>query len=196
MDGHRHEGMSDETLEREIEAALGIDPSPEFLPRIRARIASERVNEVWLWRGLWQWAGAGVAVAGVAIIGLWILNGPASGSRDVRVANAPQRPGPASDSGMVADAANSGSSPTPAPVRRPAAYTTRVPRDRMATPPEVVISRDEAVALRQLIAAIAARQVEAVDIPKLEGESAPIAPIEEIVLEPIELSPMAGLEGE
>ena len=66
----------------------------------------------------------------------------------------------------------------------------------MATTPEVVISREEGVALRQLVAAIAARQVEAADIPKLEGESAPLAPIEEIVLEPIELSPIAGLEGE
>jgi hypothetical protein len=44
--------------------------------------------------------------------------------------------------------------------------------------------------------AIAARQVDETDIPELGGESAPLPPIEEIVLEPINLSPMAGLEGE
>lgn len=59
-----------------------------------------------------------------------------------------------------------------------------------------MVSPSEAAALRQLVVAIAARQVGAVDIPKLEGESAPLPPLEEIVLEPIELSPIAGLEGE
>ena len=44
--------------------------------------------------------------------------------------------------------------------------------------------------------AIAARQVEAMDIPQLGAESAPLPPIEEIVLEPIKLSPLAGLESE
>ena len=59
-----------------------------------------------------------------------------------------------------------------------------------------MVSPGEVAALRQLVVAIAARQVEAGDIPKLEGESVPLAPIGEIVLEPIELSPIAGLEGE
>jgi hypothetical protein len=59
-----------------------------------------------------------------------------------------------------------------------------------------MISPDEAAALRQLVTAISAQQVKAVDIPTLGAESAPLPPLEEIVLEPIKLSPMAGLEGE
>jgi hypothetical protein len=55
---------------------------------------------------------------------------------------------------------------------------------------EVVVSRDEVVALQHLVGAIAARQVKAVDIPTLGAESAPLPAIEEIVLEPITLSPM------
>jgi hypothetical protein len=62
--------------------------------------------------------------------------------------------------------------------------------------PEVLISLDEAVALRQLIVAIAARQVQATDIPQLTAASAPLPTIKEIVLEPIELSPLDGLESE
>jgi hypothetical protein len=58
-----------------------------------------------------------------------------------------------------------------------------------------VVSSDEVVALRHLIGAIAARQIKAVDIPELGVESAPLPAIEEIVLEPITLSPMdAALE--
>ena len=71
------------------------------------------------------------------------------------------------------------------------------PRQRPAlTAPEVVVSDDEAVALRQLVVAIANRQVKAVDIPELGMESVPLPALEEIVLEPIKLSPLAGLEGE
>ena len=71
------------------------------------------------------------------------------------------------------------------------------PRQRTAvTAPEVVVSNDEAVALRQLVVAIANRQVKAVDIPELGVESVPLPTLEEIVLEPIKLSPLAGLEGE
>jgi hypothetical protein len=71
------------------------------------------------------------------------------------------------------------------------------PRKRPAlTAPEVVVSNDEAVALRQLVVAIANRQVKAVDIPELGVESVPLPALEEIVLEPIKLSPLAGLEGE
>jgi hypothetical protein len=59
-----------------------------------------------------------------------------------------------------------------------------------------VVSADEAVGLRQLVAAIATSQIKAVDIPTLGVESTPLPPLEEIVLEPIKLSPLAGLEGE
>jgi hypothetical protein len=58
---------------------------------------------------------------------------------------------------------------------------------------EVVISPDEGLALRHLVVAIVARQVEAADIPELGGQSAPLPAIEEIVLEPITLSPMDGV---
>jgi hypothetical protein len=56
----------------------------------------------------------------------------------------------------------------------------------------VVVSRDEVVAMRQLVVAIVARQVEAADIPELGGEFVPLPVIEEMVLEPLTLSPMDG----
>ncbi len=56
MDGYKHQELSDETLEREIEAALGVEPSPEFLPRVRARIANERMQDGWFSSASWRWA--------------------------------------------------------------------------------------------------------------------------------------------
>jgi hypothetical protein len=41
MDGARPHALSDAQLDRELEAALGVEPSPEFLARVRTHIASE-----------------------------------------------------------------------------------------------------------------------------------------------------------
>lgn len=188
MDGHKHEGLSDEALQREIDAVLGVDPSPEFLPRVRARIASERMRDGWMWS--WRLAAAAASVAALTFVGLWIVRAPATESLEATVATmTPETP--------IAPAPH-----VSAPAQQPRVVAVRTsrnvsPRQRTAvTTPEVVVSNDEAVALRQLVVAIANRQVKAVDIPELGVESVPLPALEEIVLEPIKLSPLAGLEGE
>jgi hypothetical protein len=191
MHGHDDRSVSDEALAREIEAALGVDPSPGFLPRIRARVAGQDVRHSWLWSAPWRWAGAAAVVSAVATLVVWTLREPEPASREARVDDAGVdvlRPAPEPVAPLVEPSKPAG----PSAVR--AAYTPR----RAAVAPErvVVTSPDEAAALRQLVTAISARQVKAVDIPALGVESAPLPPIEEIVLEPIKLSPMAGLEGE
>ena len=55
MDGHKHEGLiDDDALAQEIEAALRVEPSPEFLPKVRARIADERGDGGWTWSIPWR----------------------------------------------------------------------------------------------------------------------------------------------
>ena len=41
MDGARPDTLSDAQLDRELEAALGVEPSPEFLARVRTRVAAD-----------------------------------------------------------------------------------------------------------------------------------------------------------
>lgn len=193
MDGHDYQALSDEAMEQEIEAALGVDPSPEFLPRIRERIASERMYDGWLAPASWRWAGAvGVAIA-AAVIGIWTMRDPSPPAYEARFAR---------DPGLGTRDSRGGAEPAPT---ESAERVMRVPAERkmrtqtrpaVAAPAEVLISPDEAEALRQLVAAIAAGQVEAVDIPELGAESEPLPPIEAIVLEPIELSPIEGLKSE
>ena len=190
MDAYEHEELSDDALEKEIEAALGVDPSPEFLPRLRARIASERLNEGGVWPGLWRWAGAGVAVAAVVIAALW-MSASVPAPREAHLTTIP----PVEPARRVPEVVAS-SAESPKPARVSGVRTVRSTRQPVEAHPEVVISPNEAMALRQLVAAIAARQVEATDIPQLAAESAPLPPIEEIVLEPIKLSPLDGLESE
>jgi hypothetical protein len=199
MDGHKHEELSDEMLEREIEAALGVDPLPQFLPRVRARIGNEDMEEGWFSSASWRWTGAVAVVTAVAIIGVWMVRDPAPGSREAPTTNTlpVETTTPSTESAHPASALAASSTEAPKPVSAPLVRTVRSTRSpAVVARPEVLISLDEAVALRQLIVAIAARQVEASDIPQLAAESAPLPTIEEIVLEPIKLSPLDGLESE
>ena len=199
MDGYRHQELIDETLEKDIEAALGVDPSPEFLPRIRARIANERMQEGWFSSVSWRWAQVAAAVTAVAVIAVWTLRDPSRAPRDAHITDTPpvESTTPLVEPALAAPALTASSAESPKPVSAPAVRTVRSTRTPVAVARlEVVISRDEAVALRQLIVAIAARQVQATDIPQLGAESAPLPQMEEIVLEPIKLSPLDGLESE
>jgi hypothetical protein len=189
MDGHEPEELSDEMLVREIEAAFGVDPSPEFLPRVRARLANERAHDGWIRSASWRCAGAVVVVA-VAGLAVWSVRDPVPALRDGHITNTPR-----AETVRQAPVPVASSAETFQPVGAPVVTTVRSARPAVARA-EVVVSPDEAVALRQLVGAIAARRVEAVDIPTLGAESAPLPPIEEIVLEPIELSPMAELGSE
>lgn len=47
MDGTERRPLSDSQLDREIESALGVEPSPEFLARVRTRIAAEPGPSAW-----------------------------------------------------------------------------------------------------------------------------------------------------
>ena len=198
MDGYRHQELTDETLEKDIEAALGVDPSPEFLPRIRARIANERMQEGWFSSESWRWARVAAVVTAVAVIAVWTLRDPSRAPREAHTDTPPVESTTLRvDSALPAPALTASSAESPKPVSAPVARAVRSTRTpAVVARPEVVISRDEAVALRQLIVAIAARQVQATDIPQLGAESAPLPQMEEIVLEPIKLSPLDGLESE
>ena len=185
MDGHEYEGLSDQALAREIEAALGVDPSPEFLPRVRARIAMDRADAGVFWAAPWRWASAVAVATAVVVASVWMQPDQVPASREERFAppGAAVRP-------PIEPA-------RPAPVAEPAVRVVHTkPRPSAVTPFEVVISPDESAALRQLFTAINNRQIETLALPDLASALKPPAPIEEIVLEPISISPLAALEGE
>ncbi len=47
MDGTRPDALTDTQLDQELEAALGVEPSPEFVARVRTRIAGEPEPSPW-----------------------------------------------------------------------------------------------------------------------------------------------------
>jgi hypothetical protein len=66
MDGNRpRQPLTDSALDRELESALGIEPSPEFLARARTRVAAEPEPSSWrpVFEPLWAVAIVGLALA-------------------------------------------------------------------------------------------------------------------------------------
>jgi hypothetical protein len=207
MDGHKHEELNDDLLEREIEAALDVDPSPEFLARVRTRVARERMEENWAWLAAGRWAAAALAMVAVVVVGLRIARERAPVTPEVPPASASRHaePGPR-DPGIAAPADLEPRIPKPESAPGVIASSNESKpviqaRDVHAPQPplaeaELLISQDEAAALRQLFTAIANRHFETAALPDLEAALQPPAEIKAIVVEPISLRPLADLEGE
>jgi hypothetical protein len=178
MDGREHEALIDDVLDRELQAALAVQPSPAFVARVRARVANEQMGAGWA--GSWIWAS--LAVAAATLVGVAVLGG------------SPAVPAPASlvaiDTLPLRDL--SGAIPAVVPM---VAVGAAMPRgagaSRRRTPaPDVVVSPDEARARTILVDAIAGGLVQDGTMPVLEYAQEPLAPIDELVLEPIALSPL------
>ena len=76
------EQMNDASFDREIESLLAVEPSPEFVARVRARVADETPHRSW---GGWH---ISVAVASLAIglivaSAMWLSNDEASPTSEV-----------------------------------------------------------------------------------------------------------------
>jgi hypothetical protein len=137
--------LTDAMLEREIERALAVDPSPEFLARVRSGIASEPAAPAWRFSWTLLAAASAVVVVIAAVVTLRQLevergrlreSAPIA-ARPIGAAFVSLAPvGPS----RVLDV-----SPQRFPPARPGVLRTT------STEPEVLIARDESAALRRLM---------------------------------------------
>ena len=126
------------SLEREIEDLLAVDPSPEFVAKVRQCIAAEASpSPRWL---SWRHATAGVGLA--AVVGtalLWPSAGPVAPRDSEAIAPVVQQRSAPTNEASVAPIA---SAPSP---RRASAAANR------QAPPPVLIERNEARAMNLLL---------------------------------------------
>ena len=181
--------MNDEQLTRELEDALGIEPSAQFLARVRRQIEAERRRPAprWAWTAV-----AGVVTAAIVAAGI--------------VVSKPDQPAPmppATQASRVERPSPGPQIPTPAaPSPVPAPKVESQPAHRLAEL-EVLTDPREAAALQTFLTNIQERKI---DSARLEGlfetasrigtttiEPMPIAAIEPIVIAPLSLAaPEAG----
>jgi hypothetical protein len=176
------ETLSDETLDRELDAALNVAPSPEFVARVRMRVASEPAAAPWWTSWKLVTAGACVVLLGVALA-VW--------SRPELTS--PAGPSIATDRTLPPAVVE----PAPTEVSRRIATTESRPRRRVDVTAneivmtEVIVSPDDRHGFEALLLAIREQRV----LPLTAEDAfvdeslmpAPIA-IADVIIEPVEIS--------
>jgi len=119
MDTKRSHGpIEPDALDRAIQAALNVDPSPEFLARVRARVAEERPARPWTV----TFIPVAAAAATLAVLAFFAVN---TSRRPLPEPTRPTTaPGPAVVSGSTASTV----------VREPALPAVTAPPGRQAAP--------------------------------------------------------------
>lgn len=177
-------------LEREIERALAVDPSPEFVARVRQRISSERVPSGW--RATWIVAGAGALAAGAIVL--------------IVVSRAPQTaPAPPT----LTARSIGGSGRLQEDVRADQHVRTIAPRGRDVVTmgghidphrrdhePEVLIDAREAAALRALYEGASIGRIDLTPLAALIARVAAPAEPPDLVIPPIAIEPLTPENGE
>jgi hypothetical protein len=183
--------VNDAALEREIERALAVDPSPEFLVRVRARIADEPAPAA---RGFgWLFAGVAAAAVAAAVVALVMLRPeqrvePAIGLLTSRSLT----------SSVVVPTVSRGLDREPRTTHRErrtandALRTTNLERQRS----EPLFDTRETTALQRLIADVRDARVDLTPLTK-EGPM-PLPAMDPLVISPIVIEPLtpSGIEGE
>ncbi len=197
MTAHRGEAWTDARLEQEIEQALAVDPSPEFLARVRTQIATAPQAQRWSMR----WPLVVVSTAAVALI-VTVATLGLFGSPRVVVPGSPAIVGTTKPPIAPPSATPSVRSAEPRRVLAPPRMVTHAVR--RSTAPEVLIPEGEAKALRRLMRGLNAGAVDPSTLAEGVRATAVVQPATPIVVEPIPrlapvtlepLSPMTHQEG-
>ncbi|HUL72233.1 MAG TPA: hypothetical protein VLT86_03980 [Vicinamibacterales bacterium] len=177
--------MSDDHMDdvlKGLEAALAVEPSPEFAARVRARVSKESAR-----RRAWPaWAAVGLATAAVVVltVAAWPRRSPIAAQ-----VTATRTPEPAASSSRMSPIA----APAPAPDRQIVkAATSRIARALRQHPaPEVLVPPGQAEALRTLLAGLSDGTIDpgSLATPPPDAAAA-LAPAPEIVIPPIVIPSM------
>jgi hypothetical protein len=138
MDSERsNAGVEPDALDQAIQAALNVDPSPEFLARVRARIAEERPARPWMATLI-----PVVAAATLAILVLFAVN------TSRRPVAEPARPTTPQGDATISRSAESTAMPEPTVKAPPVLRSTPEPSRRAAAAPPL---SNEARGLQALV---------------------------------------------
>jgi hypothetical protein len=180
--------MNDDSLDREIESLLAVEPSPEFVARVRTRVAAE--PEPGGWRVSWMLASAAAIAAVVVAVIAWPKPEVAS-SPERQVAQSPR-------SAAAVETSSPRASFTPPEPQRQQPSSTRVAavarldRAKDIDLPEIVIADNEVKAYTALVASIRQHRFGAA-VPEETNPDTPLEIKELPPVEPLEIEPIVKL---
>jgi hypothetical protein len=200
--------LNDAALDRELERALAVDPSPEFVARVRGRIA-DQAPRASTWNRPWLFAGGPIAAIVIILIAIQLgdrREAPATGPLLAARAVAPVT-GELMDRAAGAVALHARQTvdarrlATRQPREFPAAHGRRaVQAIAVAQDPaaEVLLDPRETTALQALIAGVRSGRVNLDPVVRASVPTAmDLPPVDAIVIPPITIEPLApaGAEG-
>jgi hypothetical protein len=198
--------MNDQAIDRALREALDVSPSPDFVARVRTRIANEPPpRSLWGRWTVWTQLAAGALVAAAVVIAVVVGGRKQHGDTTTQL----RRDATAADVRLsapsVRETASSRASGFPSRTLRAGSQTrigaTKTPateggRRDILREPEVLIAQDEAAALRQLLArAGEGRIVGASPATDASGATVDLMP-PEIMIPPIKIDPLMAVNGE
>jgi hypothetical protein len=158
-------------LERQLADALNVEPSPEFVARVRARVAMEGAPERWRMSPLMVSA----ALAATIAIVVWVM----------RVDRVPGEP--ASAGQVQVAAVPSVTAPAPTQSEMQVERTARHHQQRQQPAARVIVAGNELEGLRRLADLMRGGTVA---LTFDDGESPSLPPVQEIVVTPIAIAPL------
>ena len=191
MDGTRpQQPLTDSQLDRELEMALGVEPSPEFTARVRTLIATEPQPSPWR---LASWGRAVAPVAAAAVVGILLAIVVPQVLREERPAT-PRRPLATSEPPPATALDEDVGKGQPQPTMK-AARIVRHERPHSLPLSEPLFSEDERRALVLLVSAVEQGRVPPVPPAQANEETGEnsVARIEPLVMEPLPLLTRLGL---
>jgi hypothetical protein len=196
-------------IDQEIREALNVDPSPEFLARVRAGIAREPAPSMWRW----SWGLAAACALGAAVVGAIVLTQarekahvPPVTQTAEHATSAPATAMPEAQSMPKKRSAEAFARPTRPRATSAVSGFSRSTRLRaalrfsqgptVAQKPDVLLDPAEQAALRRLIAGVRDGRID-LAAARQDPTRAPmdLDPIVEIVIAPIAIDPLAPLPG-
>jgi len=192
--------------DQEIRDALRVDPSPEFLARVRTRIAGEPAPSAWRWS--WTAAAAG-ALAAMVLIAVVMSRprhenpsapdvaraftpaeapaGPTRRQTEPAGSTAGRRPGPSASARLEAARASA---------RLAEAQSAKADSGTRSRDPEILIDPREGVALQRLLAGVTAGRVNLEPLARAVAQGAgardDLRPLADIVIPLLPLTPAPG----
>ena len=169
---------------KDLEAALTVKPSSAFAAGVRARIRDGSAR-----RRVWpRWTMAGLAAAAAVVLA--VLAWPQRGAPRGVAISASRPPAPAAPAPAVA-AISSPAAPIAVPgpsraIAKPLPPRSRSVRAAVSEPPEVLVPRDQAVALQALVTGLSDGTIDAESLATPPSDaSTPLPAAAQIVIVPI-----------
>jgi hypothetical protein len=184
------EQMND-AFDREIESLLAVEPSPEFVARVRARVAEEPEPKRW-WTS-WTLAVAGAVAMAILAVIAWPSSEPSSSvTTTIPAPRITEIVEPVMPPTVTPPPATSQAVPRQTPTPIAVAVTTSGDRVIDIDLPAVVIAENEVRTFATLVASIRQRRFD-VAVPAAPDLEAPIEIKELPPIEPIEIEPIVKL---